>query len=1171
MKLRKIEILGFKSFRAKTGIEIGDGITSVVGPNGCGKSNIVDAIRWAMGSQSPRDLRGRAMEDVIFNGSENHRPMGFAEVSLTFDNDPRTSLLPLEWREMDSVKVTRRLFRSGESEYEINGSRARLRDIQDVFAGTGVSARDAYSIIEQGRIGFIVASKPEERRVIIEEAAGITRYRNQRKLAEKRLEKTRDNLLRVSDVQKEVLRQLGSLERQAAKAAKAREIQSELRKTGLILHADALRTSRDAFVEAQRVLAAGDEQATNSQLELSRAETRLEEAKLLLLSLEAQLNEASENAFQARSRMDLLNANLQHREREQSGLIARQEEAAQKVGEDETKVEELKRELADFSSRNGDQDEAREALEEEIYTLEERQVVERQKINAARAKLDRAKEELSECERVLVRASTRSDSLRADLKGLKGREEDLLAQREEISERASDARTKVRSLNDDLVDLEEIFETQREDLERVEERLKIVKTELEQAKARTREVGSELRLCTSTLDSVRRVIASGAGLAEGAREVLKLAVRNDVPGVLGPLAQRFRLREGDEHRLSLTLGHFADAVVVDNRASARILLTLAKDAGVSISVVVLADPVEGKICDWADAIAPVPSLVAERIRSTVFLKEVDAASSGRAVYERFVIEEGTAFSYSAGEMAAEQLVRAHRELALLEAKHNELEEREVAAIDEESRLSREYAALEARRDLLAERFAISETERRKLRMRLEEAREFAQHAERLLRRASEELAEFERRRKELEDDLSRTREEAAVAAESRDELADRVREEQSIVNRLEASREEIDERLNHLRVRRARLEAEERALKETRARILRDIESTNERIAYWRKTLSNAEEERAALAFAVSREQEELARWTRKSNELDGLVLAARANHEQQLLQTREHEIALADTRRLVAGQMKSRESAALALERTRADLQRDEDLCRSKFGISPDEVLLEAGGIVATAEHAAQHRELQERLERLGAVNPHAEQEFNAAQERHAFLTAQVQDLESALKDLESAIRRMDRTCRELFEKTFHIVNEGFQRMFPRLFRGGRAHLELTNPDDLLATGIEIIAQPPGKRLQSIQLMSGGEKALTATALIFAIFELKPSPICILDEVDAPLDEANVGRFADMVREISARSQFLVITHNTRTMEAADTLYGVTMEEPGVSRLVGVQLRAQSSSVPTA
>lgn len=1167
MKLRKIEILGFKSFRAKTGIEIGDGITSVVGPNGCGKSNIVDAIRWAMGSQSPRDLRGRAMEDVIFNGSENHRPMGFAEVSLTFDNDPKTSTLPLEWRDLPSIKVTRRLFRSGESEYEINGSRARLRDIQDVFAGTGVSSRDAYSIIEQGKIGFIVASKPEERRVIIEEAAGITRYRNQRKLAERRLERTRDNLLRVSDVQREVARQLASLERQAARAAKAREIQNELREVGVILHAAALRQARAEHHEALRILTSMETRTEGSQGELARAEARVEEARLSLLQQEQRLNESAEAAYAARSRVELLGANLEHRKREQAQLLTRQQEAQLRIDEDAQKLADLIEEARRFDEDDAGQDDAREALDEEIDALEERVAEERLRASRAREALDEARRALSECERVLARTSTRADSIRADLRQLNDRQEESDALVIEYAERAEESRDKVSRIADDAADAD--FEHEAAVDEDAEARAaeRSAREALDAARERTRVADDALRNCTAALDSVRRVLRSGAGVAEGARAVLQRANERGVAGVIGPLATRIRVQEGFEASLGAVLGELADAVLVDSNDAALSLLEIAREAGCSLMVVSLEDPVDGALSPWASALAPIPRAIAARLRATTVVEALGEERGGVVVdAKRFVSEGQGVFSFRAGEMAAEQLMRAQRELSALEDRLEALTMDEDDAQQAERRAEREFGERSEARVAAQERLAIAEDRRRKLRVKAEEARELAQHLERLLRRAREEAEDFSRRRSDLEADLAKTREESARALESRDALSDSAKDAQDALARLDSGRESLEERLTQLRVRRARLEAEAKAVVETRQRIAREIDATRERVAFWEKTIANAAEEQAALAYAVEREGEELERWKTKSVDADVSAAQERARHESMALSLRELEIALAETRRLLGAQLRDRESAALALERARANEVQEEERCVERFQLAPAELLAQAADTVATDVHVQRDRDLRERLERLGPVNPAAEDEYNAAVARHDFLVEQVDDLESALKDLDRAIRRMDKTCRDLFAKTFEQVNEGFQRMFPRLFRGGRAHLELTNPDDLLTTGVEIVAQPPGKKLQSIQLMSGGEKALTATALIFAIFELKPSPICILDEVDAPLDEANVGRFADMVREISDRSQFLVITHNTRTMEVADTLYGVTMEEPGVSRLVGVQLRAKEA-----
>ena len=411
MKLRKIEILGFKSFRSRTGVEVGDGLTAVVGPNGCGKSNIVDAIRWAMGSQSPRDLRGRAMEDVIFAGSENHKPTGFAEVSLTFTQDPSQSSLPLEWREQPEIRVTRRLYRTGDSEYEINNNRARLRDIQDIFAGTGVSSRDAYSIIEQGRIGFVVQARPEERRVIIEEAAGITRYRNQRKTAERRLEQTQDNLTRIRDILGEVGRQVESLERQARKAEQHRELSLELERCELTIAAEQWRVATEADSNARAASAAAQAAATDATVSLERAEAALADQRERHETLERLSRNLQEDAYRSRSRCELLASSEAHLRRDLVDARVRVDGIAGRLVADREREQAANAELAALRRTAETLNLERQERAAALTAAEEQLASLRAQTEASLREAEQAERAMTELERTIARAATRADAL----------------------------------------------------------------------------------------------------------------------------------------------------------------------------------------------------------------------------------------------------------------------------------------------------------------------------------------------------------------------------------------------------------------------------------------------------------------------------------------------------------------------------------------------------------------------------------------------------------------------------------------------------------------------------------------------------------------------------------------------------------------------------------------
>lgn len=1169
MKLRKVEILGFKSFRTKVGVEIGDGVTAVVGPNGCGKSNIVDAIRWAMGSQSPRDLRGRSMEDIIFGGSENHRPMGFAEVSLTFENNPLSSQLPLEWRDQESVKVTRRLFRNGDSDYEINGARARLRDIHDVFAGTGVSSRDAYSIIEQGRIGFVVAARPEERRVIIEEAAGITRYKNQRKIAERRLQRTEDNLLRIGDVVREVVAQTARLERQAQRAIQARQIRAELLELEMLIHAQTLRTTDKDYQDALRDFRLVEEKSQAGQIEIAAAEAQYEALRLHVQTCEQKANEAAEAAYKVRTRVELLEASIEHRDREKNLNIQRQQETharCQTDKETEARLHQELRALEEASTRDHHQDDGFEELLER--TQDQSQELRAHAAQAAQA-MQHAQEELNARERTIARTSTRVDALKADLRTLAAREKEAQEVREETEEQVQNLRALAQNERDTLEGTEMLLEDNRLRLQELIQSERRARETYEAAQETLQNTQSKRRQTEASLQSVRQILSTGVGLAQGARHVLEEAQAQSIPGVLGPLAARFKTAEHTEAQLATILGMWMDAILVQSPETALQLLELAKIHGQGVAILTLEDPIEGKITPWLEALAPIPQNVADLIQNTHVEQTLAPERMRQEVDARRFWTDGKGrFVFRADAMAAEQLLKTQRERDMLQALLDTIEEDEVEQEDALIESKEQWESFQAQRQEQQERTEILEDTVRRARLDLEEHLSRAQNAERHLRRLEQEHQDAAARIQSVQSDIAESQEAANQAQNERDVLVQDLEQAKRTFAQREQEREEVDERLTVLKIEKARRDADRAHLQEQTQRLRREIQTAQQRVIDAEKILHECENTARLLEEIIAKESEELAE--QKSLRMDREQAAdlAKSAFEEARIQARDKEVMLSDLRRLHGGVAKHRQEAMLRVERARNERARAVEHTTTTFGCSPEALLERTGDQVPTEQTHAAAEKLKNRLEAIGAVNPEAEEEYAASVQRQEFLEEQQQDLQTALQDLRAAIEKMDETCRVLFSETFERVNEGFQAMFPRLFRGGKARLELTDPTDLLETGVDIVAQPPGKRLQNLSLLSGGEKALTAAALIFAIFELRPSPICILDEVDAPLDEANVGRFAEMVREISDRSQFLVITHNTRTMEVADTLYGVTMQEPGVSKIVGVNLQGAQRAV---
>jgi len=1167
MKLRRIDILGFKSFRNRTAIEVADGVTSIVGPNGCGKSNVVDAIRWALGSQSAKDLRGRAMEDVIFAGSDSHKPMSLAEVSLTLDNDRLD--LPGEWRQVPEVKITRRLFRTGESEYEINGARARLRDVQEIFLGTGVGSREAYSIIEQGRIGFIVSARPEERRVIIEEAAGITRYRFQRKTAERKLEKTRENLTRIRDILSEVARQLSSLERQAKRAAQVRELTS--RRLSLeITQAIDRRDRTWALLQEQTAALDGlreSVRAASTQLRILEAQS--ETLRIEYAVQERRLNELTEETYRLRSKAELLASNVQFQERERDQLRERAEQTERETGERELELSQAVDEQANGRALETRLTEslqtAREALDARSETLLEV----RERLAAANDEARRLSGELNRQRGVVAQASGRLDSTESERRRIAERRLSLAEEQSGLRQEAVRLAERGRLAGDDLEGLEQAAVANEERFHAARTHESELLRKLDAARNEERTARQALRSVEVELQGFEASLKSGRGIGDAARRLLDAATRGEVAGILRPLAERLRVPEDRDAELSAALDRWMDAVLVEDDAALRAAARWCRHHKLAITLIAMHDPHVGSLGDYGVAFEAVPGVVLQRLLARHPVADVlegepvvPAVDRRRGLMPaRGVLELGTDAA-----SAAEIVFRLRRQADDARVKLEGCQARASGAEEAVREMERQLESAMQLRSALRDELESARLRLDQNRRAVAEARRDAEQAENAEARIRAEIDSIEGRQEDLQElgeTLAREIETSGIQIRQLEQQVDHA---QTLASALQDESQRAGDLLSDARLQVSRLQEQLRLNQDLVARLERTSREVTGRLALLRQEAESTRKRAAELDARLSRDIEGRA-------EAEALRIAS----EEQLARLREKfdvvAAGLRDADADILAQRKTMETAQEALrgqefaaERSRAELEVIEQTLAERFqtGIEQARELAIAGGM--TDALRSELVALNASIEKLGPVNPAAEEEYEEARERHAFMGGQRADLETALGDLESAIRKMDKTSRDLFEETFHAVNQRFQEVFPLLFNGGKARMELTDPDNLLETGVDIIVQPPGKRLQSMTLLSGGEKALSAVALIFAIFQLRPTPFCILDEVDAPLDEANVIRFAELVQRMAGTSQFMIITHNKRTMEAAHTLYGVTMEEPGVSKIVGVRLPSRDT-----
>jgi chromosome segregation protein len=1188
MRIKKLEIVGFKSFSDRTVLTFNDPITAVVGPNGCGKSNIVDAIRWCMGEQSAKHLRGKAMDDVIFAGSDSRGASGMCEVSLTFENDGR---VPIEYLAYSEITVTRKLFRDGTSEYWINKTPCRLRDVTDFFLGTGIGAK-AYSIIEQGRVGMIVSSKPEDRRFLIEEAAGITKYKLKKRAAEKKMELTRQNLLRVSDVVAEIEKQLGSLRRQAQKAERYKQYKAEMRDIELWSA-----SQRWLGLEAETRVAKGALEEVAGQRDqahtaLEARETAIEAARLQAAEEERRLAGLQERLYELDNRIRLGEAEADHEGREAAALDERGHAARGEIEQLARQIAEAGAELERLSGERAEAASTVVAQAEALAVAERTYQDAREELARVQKELDLAKQEIGAAQADIARAESNERGLvrRRDDLGLRigrNREEEV-----RVRERTEQLQVEAAALEGTLGQLKQSKLDLHERRETHEARLEELKETVARGEAEFETLRTELHRRKSRHASLLEIHNRYEGFDRGTQAIMKH--KEERWGIRGLVADVVSAPVEYEAAVEAALGHRLGSVVVESHEVGvdGIEFLKTRHEGRSSFVPIKAREADSSFGHTGEADLEIVPVEAEGTRGRLIdlvTCEEEYGAVARALLGEVVVVDDL--------VRAIDLWRAGERRTLVTLEGELVDPAGVvtggsrdaagAGVLQQKRELRELeeivAGLQEQHDQSFQSLVTAKTERRELELLLEAVRQdshqgemqiltqekdLARHRDELTRLSSrgevlaveyEELGrqrgEAERETEETAVELRRARERRDGAEELRDEhgrqavaLLERVDEAATIVTDLKVRVAEKREKLGSLEQAEGRTKAAERDHTERRGRLERAVTEGAERSADLRKKI---EESRAILAdlAADSRVRtEELSRGRAAYEERRGALL----REEGELKAAREELGRL--TQRAGGLELMLRE---LGMNRTHLEEQIEE---RYRVRVVDQLIDFHLRPPVGEVEEE-RLAELRDLIERMGEINLTAIDEYKALEQRYQFLVAQKGDLESALAQLEEAIAQINRTSRKRFEDVFELVNRKFQEVFPRLFRGGHAHLTLTNPEDVLESGIEIMAVPPGKKNTTVELLSGGEKALTAVSLIFAIFLIKPSPFCLLDEVDAPLDEANVGRFNDLVRAMTDRSQFIVITHNKRTMEIADTLYGITMEEPGCSKLVSVNL----------
>ena len=1179
MYLKNIEVQGFKSFAQKINFEFHNGITGIVGPNGSGKSNVGDAVRWVLGEQSAKSLRGGNMQDVIFSGTETRKPLSYASVAITLDNSDHK--LPVEFNE---VTVTRRLYRSGESEYLINGSNCRLKDINEMFYDTGIG-KEGYSIIGQGQIDRILSGKPEERRELFDEAAGIVKFKRRKNTTVKKLEEERQNLVRVTDILSELTRQLGPLEKQSETAKiylAKREALKELDVNMFLLEysstAESLKELGEKHRLAQENLEDTQKEYEQTRVEYDRLEQELEELNTRMDALRMESQEQALHKQQLEGQINVLNeqilAGVQNEDHYRGRLKTIEEELAVREAsrkELEEEKSDLYSQLKEVRSRLKDEEEKLNTAQENIRTCT--QAVEEGKNEIIEILNSRAntKGKAQRFDAMMEQADIRKAEISQRILRLKSEEEEQQTILRKAQEQYDSITESIHSANEECDRL-------NQEVGNIQEKLKEQTVELEKEQ-------TSYHREASRLESLRNLTERYDGYGNSIRRVMEQKER--VPGIQGVVADLIQVNKDYEVAIETALGGSIQNIVTDNEQTAKTLIEFLKKNRYGRATFLpmssisprgefspreaLKEPGVIGVASELVTTAPQYQQIARFLLGRVLVVDhIDHAIAIGRKYRhslRMVTIEGESLS-PGGSMTGgafknnSNLLGRRREIEELEKGVAKLKS-EVAMIQkamEDNRNRRNVLrdAIADFQDKLRQQYIEQNTAKMNIAQQEEKAEEIRggyeqinRDKEQIRRQMLEIRQDHEQIARELESSRQDEQELESFIEEKQAELDQWKEEETKLTRELEEIRlqaSSLDQKNRFDQENLNRLNSETQTLENEQKSIYESLAHSSEEMEQKKLTIQELKTEAANSGIQAQEAKLQLEKWQKEKEERNG--------KHKEFFEKRDQlsgQIGLLD-----------KECFRLKSQMDKLEESREERISYmwEEYEITPNNALsYRKEELTDLPEMKKQVAQIKEEIRRLGSVNVNAIEDYKDLLERHTFLSGQYNDLITAEKTLEQIIQELDEGMRKQFTEKFAEIQREFDKAFKELFGGGKGTLELDEEADILEAGIRITSQPPGKKLQNMMQLSGGEKALTAIALLFAIQNLKPSPFCLLDEIEAALDDSNVGRFAGYLQKLTKNTQFIIITHRRGTMNAADRLYGITMQEKGVSTLVSVDL----------
>lgn len=1188
MFLKRLDVIGFKSFADRIAVDFVPGVTAVVGPNGSGKSNITDAIRWVLGEQSAKSLRGSKMEDVIFSGSDSRKAVNFAEVTLTLENEDQ--FLPLDYNE---VSVTRRVYRSGESEYLINKQSCRLKDIVELFMDSGLG-REAFSIISQGKVEEILNSKAEERRAIFEEAAGVLKYKTRKKKAEGKLIETQENLNRVNDILHELEGQVEPLKIQSSMAKEYLDHKENLEQIEVALMVHDIEEAHQKYEAVSAQLESYKEKELNLLSTLQSKEAKMEEWKNDVAALDESINDLQQVLL-------LVSEELEKLEGRKEVLKERKKNAVQNRGQLEKSKEELEERVTSLKLQKAEHLQSVNQLSLEAKQIEEELKANEKKMQLfsvnLEEKIESLKSDYIELLNEQAAAKNESSYITQQLES-QNRKTSLL---DEDNEKFTSERTRINSekarVSASLAALEKELAQSANDYKQKQQSVDEMNAKVQKTEKSLYQSYQFIQQAKSRKEMLEELEEDYAGFFQGVKEVLK-ARGKGLDGIHGAVAELMNVPKEYNVSIEIALGGSMQHLVVETEQHARQAISYLKKNGYGRATFLPMSIIKGKklsdsqarsIQDHPSFIGVAADLISfdekyqeimgSLLGNVVITKDLKGANemartlqyrSRFVTLEGEIVNPGGSMTGGAVKQKSTSILTRKGELEDLKAKIFEMEKSSLKLEDQlkkgKATSQTETAALEELR-----------IKQEDIRFSLQTSKDELKEIEFDERAMNEKLSQYDRNKADYLDEQQSLKDRQQILQEKLEDFVRKIQVlEQEIAqlteqkNQQSHSREQVGELIGEKRVAFAAKKEQLAHAVEKLSNVTSELEISE---AKWKLVKEDLELLTSEMTSSHSGEEQLEDAAVKKQQEKNAaiqLIGERRAERLQLQMQLDEMDLDVKETRRIHRGIVQALKDEEVKLNRIDVELDTRLSNLREEYMMSFEGAKEEYPLTLDLEDARKKVKLIKLAMEELGTVNLGAIEEYERISERYDFLLEQKTDLEEAKDTLYLVIDEMDDEMKKRFQQTFEGIQSHFEGVFQRLFGGGHAALRLTNPDDLLNTGVDIVAQPPGKKLQNLSLLSGGERALTAIALLFAILKVRPVPFCILDEVEAALDEANVYRFSSYLKAYSDETQFIVITHRKGTMEEADVLYGVTMQESGVSRLVSVRLSETSELVAT-